>query len=295
MNIVSLRPLWYTFSGILIAGSLIAIGMFGLKQGIDFTGGSLVSIRFEQQRPNPVQVERSLEGIDLGSIVIQPVGDAEMNIRTRTLDEKTHAEVLKKLKDEYGSMQELRYDSIGPAIGAELRDKAWKALLIVFAAILAYIAYQFRKVSEPVQSWKYGVITVLTAFHDVIVPLGLFAILGKYAGVEIGTPFIAAILTIMGYSINDTIIVMDRVRENLHRMSGDFDHIVSSSLKQTYLRSFNTSMTTLFALVAVYFFGGASVRDFALALIVGIITGTYSSIFIASPLLVTWNRLSRKK
>lgn len=293
MNVVKLRYVWYALSGTLIAGSLFMFAVFGLKQGIDFTGGSLLALRFDK-RPASVEVERTIAKLDLGSVVIQPVGDNEINIRTKTLDEKNHAELLAAVQEKFGQIEELRYDSIGPAIGAELRDKAWKALLIVFASILAYIAYTFRKVSVPVQSWKYGIITVFTAFHDVIIPIGLFAVLGKFANVEIGTPFIAAILTIMGYSINDTIVVLDRVRENLHRMNGDFEHIVSTSLKQTYLRSFNTSMTTLFSLVAVYFFGGESIRDFALALIVGIVTGTYSSIFIASPLLVTWHRLVRR-
>jgi preprotein translocase subunit SecF len=294
MNIVKLRPVWYAFSAILIGGSIFALATFGLKQGIDFTGGSLTSLRFES-RPTPVEVEQSLSSLDLGTIVVQPVGAQEVNIRTKTLDEQMHADLLKALGDKFGNVSELQYNSIGPAIGAELRDKSWKALLIVLAAIMAYIAYMFRKVSTPVQSWKYGLITVFTAFHDVCIPIGVFAILGKYANVEIGTPFIAAILTIMGYSINDTIIVLDRVRENLHRMGGEFEHIVDTSLRQTYLRSFNTSMTTLFSLVAVYFFGGSSIKDFALVLILGIVTGTYSSIFIAAPILVTWNKFSRKR
>jgi preprotein translocase subunit SecF len=294
MSIVKLRPVWYAFSGFLIVCSIFALFTFGLKQGIDFTGGSSMALRFDH-RPTPVEVEQTLTSLDLGTIVIQPVGDQEMNIRSKTLNESEHGNLLKAINDKFGNVQELQYNSIGPAIGAELRDKSWKAILIVFAAILAYIAYMFRKVSTPVQSWKYGVVTVLSGLHDVCIPLGLFAILGKYANVEIGTPFIAAILTIMGYSINDTIIVLDRVRENLHRMGGEFEHIVDVSLRQTYLRSFNTSMTTLFSLVAVYFFGGESIKDFALALIAGIITGTYSSIFIASPLLVTWNRFSKKR
>lgn len=294
MNVLKLRPLWYAFSGILVAGSLVVFAIFGLKQGIDFTGGSLLSVRFEQTRPSAVDVTQSLNAQAFGSLVVQPVGETDINIRTRTLTEDEHDAVLTQLTDAFGPVQELRYDAIGPTIGAELRQKSWQALLIVFVAILAYIAYTFRKVSAPVQSWKYGVITILTACHDVIVPIGLFVLLGHFAGVEIGTPFIAALLTIMGYSINDTIIVLDRVRENLHRLSGNFEHIVGTSLRQTYLRSLNTSVTTLAALVAVYFFGGESIREFALALIVGILTGAYSSIFIASPLLVTWNKLGKK-
>jgi len=293
MNIISLRYVWYIFSAILIAGSLFAFAAFGLKQGVDFTGGSLISVRFEQ-RPSPLDVASSLEGKDFGEVVVQLVGETDVNIRTKTLSSEEHVALTAALAETFGAVQELRYDAIGPAVGAELREKSWKALLMVFVGILAYIAYTFRKVSNPVQSWKYGLVTIATAFHDVVLPIGLFALLGHFYNVEIGTPFIAAILTIMGYSINDTIIVLDRVRENLHRTEGSFEHIVQTSLRQTYQRSFNTSMTTLFSLIAIYFFGGESIRDFALALIVGIITGTYSSIFIASPLLVTLHRLRKR-
>lgn len=293
MTILKLRPLWYVCSAILIGGSIALLAVFGLKQGIDFTGGSLLSVRFVE-RPSPVDVQQVLSGTISGSLVIQPVGETDMNIRAQELDEATHAAALSALKESFEGAEELRYDAIGPSIGAELREKSWQALAVVFAGILAYIAYVFRKVSTPVQSWKYGVVTLVTAAHDVILPIGLFALLGATMGVEIGTPFIAALLTIMGYSINDTIIVLDRVRENLRRMNGSFEEIVGASLKQTWVRSINTSATTLAALVAIFFLGGESIRDFALVLIVGIITGTYSSLFIASPLLVTWNKLGKK-
>jgi preprotein translocase subunit SecF len=290
MRITSLRALWYIISGTLIGGSIVAIAVFGLKQGIDFTGGSLLSVRFTDNRPSPIEAEQSLSSLNLGGMTIQPVGDKDMNFRLKALEESAHQDVVKSLKEHYGEVTELQFNSIGPTIGKELRQKSVTALIIIFVSILIYIAYTFRKVSAPIQSWKYGVITVLTAFHDVILPVGVFAILGKYANIEIGTPFIAAILTIMGYSINDTIVVLDRVRENLQRTSGLFEDIVERSVKQTLLRSLNTSLTTLLSLIAVYLFGGVSIKDFALALIIGIATGTYSSIFIASPLLITWNK-----
>lgn len=294
MNIIGLRKVWYVASGLLVGGSIVAVAMFGLKQGIDFTGGSLLSVRFNQ-RPTPVEAEATLSKLDLGGITVQPVGDNDMNFRLKALDEESHQKVLGALIAAHGTTTELEFNSIGPSIGAELRSKSITALLIVFAAILAYVAWAFRKVSAPIKSWKYGVITIITAFHDVALPVGVFALLGKYANVEVGTPFIAAILTIMGYSINDTIVVLDRVRENLQKTGGAFEAIVERSVQQTMLRSFNTSMTTLLAMTAVYFFGGVSIKDFALALIVGIATGTYSSIFIASPLLVTWNAWSQKR
>ncbi|MBU0540444.1 protein translocase subunit SecF [Patescibacteria group bacterium] len=297
MKIIGLRKIWYLLSGILVCGSIAAVAIFGLKQGIDFKGGSLLSVRFDGNRPSPIEVEQALGGHDLGAITVQPVGEQDINVRLKALDEQTHQEVLQTLNEKYGSVTELQFNSIGPAIGKELRQKSIYALAIVFFAILIYVAWAFRKVSAPIQSWKYGIITIITAFHDVIVPVGLFAVLGKYYGTEIGTPFIAAILTIMGYSINDTIVVLDRVRENLQRTGGLFSDIVENSVKQTLLRSLNTSLTTLLAMTAVYLFGGESIKDFALALIVGVATGAYSSIFIASPLLVTWNKwdLKRKK
>lgn len=295
MNILKLRYVWYAFSLLLIGGSIACFSLFGLKQGIDFTGGTELSVRFESTRPHSEEVGSALAPLNLGETIIQPVGETDMNVRMKTVDEDTHQNILKSLKDKFGNVTELQYNAIGPAIGQELRQKALTGLLIVFLAILGFIAWAFRKVSTPIASWKYGVIVIATAFHDVIVPVGLFAILGKYYNVEIGTSFIAAILTIMGYSINDTIVVMDRIRENLVKTTGTFEEIVSRSLKQTMLRSFNTSVTTTLALLAVYFFGGESIKHFALALIVGIVTGTYSSIFIASPLLVSWSQFAAKR
>lgn len=295
MAILQLRKVWYIFSGILVGGSLVCLAVFGLKQGIDFTGGALLSVRFEKTRPSPVAVSQALASLNLGDITIQPVGEMEMNVRTKMLEEQTHQQVLQALNNVFGKTTELQFNAIGPAIGEELRRKAETGLLIIFLAILAFIAWSFRRISAPVASWKYGIIVLVTAFHDVAIPVGLFALLGKFQNVEIGTSFIAAILTIMGYSINDTIVVMDRIRENLLKTTGAFEDIVERSLRQTMLRSFNTSMTTTLALLAVYLFGGESIKHFALALIVGILTGTYSSIFIASPLLVTWSRWSARR
>jgi len=294
MNVIKTRVIWYTLSLILIIGSLISTGMFGLRFGIDFTGGSNLSLRFEN-RPTVTEVQQTLQGIETGSLITQPVGDTDMNIRMQSVGEDMHQKILESLKQSYGNVTELSFNSIGPTIGAQLRTKAAQAILVSFAAILAYIAYSFRSVSGSVQNWKYGVVTLISALHDAIIPIGVFSILGKFAGWEIDTTFVVAILTILGYSINDTIVVLDRTRENLRRMSGTFEGIVTESLKQTYVRSINTSMTTLLALIAIFFFGGSTLKPFSLALIIGIISGTYSSIFIASPLLVTWQKWSARK
>ncbi|MBU2508925.1 MAG: protein translocase subunit SecF [Patescibacteria group bacterium] len=295
MKIIPLRKLWYLISVILIGGSIFSAAFFGLKQGIDFTGGSLLSVRFDGQRPSSVEAEQFLSDLDLGAITVQLVGEKDMTFRMKTLDEATHQSAMNSLTENYGQVTELQFQSIGPSIGQELRKKSITALVIIFFAILIYVAWAFRKVSEPIKSWKYGVVTIIAAFHDVAVPLGVFALLGYLYGTEIGTPFIAAILTTLGYSINDTIVVFDRIRENLLRTSGGFEEIVENSVQQTKLRSINTSLTTLVALVAVYFFGGESIKDFALALIIGIATGTYSSIFIASPIMVSWNKWAMER
>jgi preprotein translocase subunit SecF len=295
-SVVKTRLVWYVLSGTLIGISIFSLVAFGLKQGIDFTGGSMMSVRFEGNRPSAADASTALSGAvqNLGDIVAQPAGTTDMQFRFMSVTEDQHQVLLKSLNDKFGKVDELEFDAIGPVIGEELRSKSVQGLVIVLLAILAYIAYSFRRVSAPVPSWQYGLITVFTAFHDVIVPIGIFSLLGHFAGWEIGTPFVAAILTIMGYSIQDTIVVLDRVRENLLRSDLPFADLVDLSVRQTYLRSFNSSMTTLLSLTAIFIFGGASLHEFTLALIIGIAVGTYSSIFVASPLLVTIEKFKRR-
>lgn len=294
-SVIKTRSIWYTISAIMIVASIVLMVAFGLKQGIEFTGGTLLAARFDQ-RPSVADAESAVRGsvTDIGTVVVQPAGEKDIQFRFKSVSEDEHQAILKSLKDKFGTVSEMSYDQIGPTIGEELRTKSVQGLLIVLACIMAYVAYSFRKVSAPVQSWKYGLVTIFTAFHDVIVPLGVFAFLGHYYGWEIGTPFVAAILTILGYSITDTIVVMDRVRENLQKMSGTFSEIVDTSIRQTFLRSFNTSVSTLLSLVAIFLFGGSSLHEFTLALIIGIAVGTYSSLFVATPMLVTIEKLGRR-
>jgi preprotein translocase subunit SecF len=255
-----------------------------------------MAVRFVE-RPSSTDVQRVLDqsGVELGSVVIQPVAETDMQFRLKPLTEEEHAKVFGALSNAYPTVSELRFDAIGPVVGEELRRKSFQGLAIVLIAIMAYVAYVFRKVSAPVQSWKYGLVTILTAFHDVIVPLGVFAWLGHYYDVEVGTSFIAAILTILGYSITDTVVVLDRIRENLPKHAGSFGEIVEVSVHQTFMRSINTSFTTLLTLGAVHFFGGSTLHEFTLTLMIGIAVGTYSSIFIASPLLVSWHLWTQKQ
>jgi preprotein translocase subunit SecF len=296
LNVVKFRHIWYVVSAITIGLSILFLSMWGLKQGIDFTGGTLMAVRFVE-RPSSTDVQRVLDqsGVELGSVVIQPVAETDMQFRLKPLTEEEHAKVFGALSNAYPTVSELRFDAIGPVVGEELRRKSFQGLAIVLIAIMAYVAYVFRKVSAPVQSWKYGLVTILTAFHDVIVPLGVFAWLGHYYDVEVGTSFIAAILTILGYSITDTVVVLDRIRENLPKHAGSFGEIVEVSVHQTFMRSINTSFTTLLTLGAVHFFGGSTLHEFTLTLMIGIAVGTYSSIFIASPLLVSWHLWTQKQ
>lgn len=295
-KIIQNRKIWISISSLLVFIALVFIAIDGLKFGIDFTGGSILEIKYNSSRPTVIEVQDKLATVELSSLVIQPVGEDGMLLRFQEISEEKHQEVLAVLEssdNEPVSIEEMRFEAVGPSIGQELKVKSVYAIFFVVIAIVAYIAWVFRKVSKPVASWKYGIVANIALFHDVIITLGVFAILGKYFGVEINTPFVAAILTVMGYSVNDTIVVFDRIRENLPMSEDDFEDTVNKSINQTITRSINTSMTTLLVLIAVLVFGGDTIRSFVLALTIGIAVGTYSSIFLASPLLVVWERFRK--
>ncbi len=297
MKIIYHRKIYFTISGILCLVSIVSLGFWGLNLGIDFTGGTLMEITFEESRPVTSEITDSLKNLELGKITIQSSGDLGMILRFKDVDERAHQEILKTFKGSFGEevFREERFESIGPIIGQELKRKAIWAVIIVLVAIVLYIAWVFRKVSYFISSWKYGLIAIVALVQDILIVLGLFSILGRFGSVEIGTPFVAALLTILGYSVNDTIVVFDRIRENLHKHEQeDFEKTINQSVNQTITRSLNTSLTTLLILTAVYFLGGASIRYFILALISGVIIGTYSSIFLASPLLVAWQKLKKE-
>lgn len=295
LDVIKTRKVWLSLSGALIVISIIFLAIFGLRLGIDFTGGSLMEVHFDTT-PTTDTLRSTIESFGYEGARVQPTDQSGFLLRLPTLNEPQHQQVLLGLQNSFGNLVELQYQSVGPVFGAELFRKALWAIVLVLVLITLYVAYAFRKVSEPIASWKYGVVTMIAAFHDIIIPIGLFALLGRLFDYQIDSAFVAAILTVLGYSINDTIVVFDRIRENLlHRSSADtLEMTVSKSIRQTAVRSINTSMTTLLALLAVFFFGGETTHAFALALIVGIISGTYSSIFVASPLLVIWNNWSHK-
>ncbi|MDO8600915.1 MAG: protein translocase subunit SecF [bacterium] len=299
MRIIPNRKLFYIFSGILVGGGFVMFLIFGLRLGIDFTGGSLLEIEFVGERPSLGEIHERLSPLGLGQVIAQPTGERGMFIRTKDISEETHQEILGALagsETEEEVLRELRFESIGPTIGKELKRKSVYSIFTVLVLIILYIAWAFRKVSKPVSSWKYGVVAIVALFHDVGIPLGVFSVLGLW-GVEVDTLFITALLTVLGFSVHDTIVVFDRIRENLASAKrGElFEDMVERSIHQTFGRSLNTSLTVLLSLLAVFFFGGESVRYFSLALMIGVVFGTYSSIFIASPLLVTWHYFSQRK
>ncbi len=292
MQIVQNRKWYYFFSGTLIAASIIGLLFFGLHLGIDFTGGSMMELRF-QENVESQDISKKLEELQMGNVSVLSTDANTWIFRLPPLSEEKHQEILSK----FSHVEELRFDSIGPSIGNELKKKSVQSLFVIIVAIILYIAWAFRKVSKPIASWKYGLIAVIALIHDVGITIGVFTFLGRFFAVEIDTAFVAALLTILGYSVNDTIVVFDRIRENLKRSGGtlsDFENITNQSVNQTMRRSLFTSLTTLLALFAIFFFGGASIHYFSLALIIGIGIGTYSSIFIATPLLVSWERHIRK-
>lgn len=299
LRIIQNRKFTYIFSFILIFVSILSLIGLGLKPGLDFSGGSLLEIRFEAMpRPDNEAIREVLEDFDLGEMRVQPSGEASVILRFKNINEEIHQQLiisLESLVSEDGLLIEERFESIGPVIGQELRRRAWWAITLAVMMIIIYIAYAFRKVSKPIASWKYGVAAIIALIHDIIIVAGLFSLLGYFIGAEVDSLFITALLTILGFSVHDTIVVFDRIRENLSRhYSADFEAVVNDSVNQTITRSINTSFTTLLVLVTLYLFGGQTISNFVLALIAGVIIGTYSSIFIASPILVSWQLIERK-
>lgn len=286
-------------SGALTVIALLAIAKWGLKYGIDFTGGSLMELSFSN-RPTVEQVQETLKTVVAGDSVVQRSGESDIIIRTTFLTEEQHQKVLKAFSDAYATggntLVEKRLETIGSSVSETLRKRAVSAIIAVNVAIILYIAYAFRKVSRPIASWKYGALAIVALVHDILIVVGVFAALGHFIGLEIETDFVLALLTVLGFSVTDTIVVYDRIRENvLLRTASTFSETVDLALNETLMRSINTTITVLLPLFALYFLGGESIKAFALALLVGMASGTYSSIFIASPLLVYVERWQERR
>lgn len=296
MLVVQYRKIFYGFSLVLVALSIVAMFVWGFNFGIDFKGGSILEVTYTATRPSLEEAKASLASAEIKAITkdnysLIPSGEKGFILRTNDI-KPAQKTVIKNALSQNGkyALEEKQFDSIGPILGKESRNKALISIAFVLLAIILFIAFAFRKVSKPISSWIYGLVAIIALIHDVIVPTGVFVVLGHFKNFEIDTLFVTAILVILGFSIHDTIVVFDRIRENLRH---DFNHkkpfkqIVGESISQTFTRSINTSLTTLLALVALYFVGPAATQNFVLALLIGITLGTYSSIFICSSLLVT--------
>jgi len=310
INFISKKRIAFAFSGVLLLISLVALSFWGLKFGIDFTGGTLMEVQFTKPAPSSEQLCAMLHQECHENFIVQKSDNGRVLIRYKQSDEAFNKQVLDALTLYDKDLKLLRTDFIGGVISQRLKDNALSTILLAVSAILLYIAWAFRKISFPVSSWSYGLGAIVALAHDILIVLGVFAILGHFYGVDIGVPFVAALLTILGYSVNDTIVVYDRIRENILRTrdTAHFERLVNQSLNETLGRSLNTSLTVVVVLLAMIFWGSTSLLWFSVALLIGVIAGTYSSIFIATGLVAViyeyklehhllgrWKRLMMRK
>lgn len=296
MNIVGKKNFYFAFSFLVLIPGLTSLFLFGLKLSIDFTGGSRLQYQISETKKvqnSELQNVITAQGIEVGSI--QQGGNNIFHIRTKPLNEKEHQKVKKALVAKFPG-KELSFETIGPTVGAEITRNAILSVFYASLLIVFYVAWSFRSVPKPASSIRFGICAVAALIHDILILLGIFSILGHFFGVEIDNLFVTAVLTVIGFSVHDTIVVFDRIRENTRRMGdASFAQIVNASIIQTFERSLNTSLTVILVLFALFLFGGESIRWFVVALLIGIISGTYSSIFNAAPLLVAWEEWARKR
>jgi len=300
MFIIRHKKIFVGISIGLVVLALASLFVFGLKVGIDFKGGALTEVVYKTVRPTQEELNKNLEALNFGSVLLQPTGELGYIVKTRDLNDAEHAKLLETLSQgKADSLTELSFNSIGPSVGRELTRKAILAIILISLAIICFIAFAFRKVAKPVSSWRYGLIAVATLLHDVIIPVGIFVVLSHYYGAEVDALFVVAVLTILGLSVSDTIVIFDRIRENLRKEANisktNFSEVVGKSLDQSFVRSICTSLTVILVLLALFFFGPSTTKYFALMLTAGMFFGTYSSIFLASPLLVLTEELQKNK
>jgi preprotein translocase subunit SecF len=300
MFVIKNKKIFIGISAGLVLLSLCSLIFFGLRIGIDFKGGALSEVSYTDMRPTQETLDPLFPGLNVGSVLLQPSGEKDYLVKTRDLSDTEHAALLKTLSlDGKNVLTEKSFTSIGPSVGRELTRKAIIALILVSLAIILFIAYAFRKVSKPVSSWRYGIIAIVSLLHDVIIPVGIFSLISHFLRVEVDTLFVVAVLTILGLSVSDTIVIFDRIRENIRNQISVnkiiFSETVGKSLEQSFVRSICTSLTVILVLLSLFFFGPASTKYFALMMTFGMFFGTYSSIFLASPLLVMVEEWQAKK
>ncbi len=291
MYIVYHRGLFFWLTGLILAAAIGAIVFWGLPLGIDFTGGSLMQASYPDGRPALADIQERAAAVPVGEVSVRAVGDTGVSVRTRTLSPEEHDTLLAALSSDSSVATELSFTSIGPALGSQFANKALWAIFAVMFVIVLYIAFAFRRVSKPVPSWGYGLTVVVMLAIDLIVPAGFYAALCHYTGAQVDSLFIVAMLALLGYVVNDIIVIFDRVREHLARneklgLQESFEDTIGKSIDETMTRSINTSLTVVLALIALIFFGAEATRDFALVMLVGVVVGTFSSIVRSAPLLI---------
>lgn len=300
MFAVKYRKIFYILSGAMMLISFLLMAVWGFNVGTDFKGGSIIEVKYGEEVQRS-EIENSLKSLSLGDVSVRSTDDNNFIIRVRDLNQEEQEQIKTLLATENNYEYEIgRFSSVGPVVGEELKDKALIAIFAIIIITIIFVAYAFRNISKPVSSWNYGLVSILALAHDITIPAGFAVVLGKFSGMEIDALFITALLSLLGYSINDTIVIFDKIRENLkHNKDSntheDFSKTVGRSLSETYGRSINTSLTTFLVLISLFVLGGASIKFFILTLIIGTISGVYSSIFLAAPLLVTINNWKSKK
>ncbi len=291
MNFMRYKKLYFFFSALVLLPSIVALFTFGLKPAIDFTGGALIEIAISPKKGAEVSESSIRKAIGEKHEIysVQKTGQGTIILRSKPLEQSHKEDLISAIRDNIGEVEEKRFETVGPTIGRELLRKTITAIAIAAGLILLYVAYRFKGL-------KYGVCAILAMFHDMLIVLGAFSILGHYTNVEVDTMFVTAILTVLSFSVHDTIIVYDRIRESLRRHeNATFEDVVNLSVTETLGRSLNNSMTIIFMLSALFLIGGVTIRWFVLALLIGTVAGTYSSTFTAAPLLVVWENLKRRK
>jgi preprotein translocase subunit SecF len=293
MNIVGRRKLWFTISLVMIIPGIISLALWGLKLGIDFRGGQEMELRGGQDQ---AKVRTIFVSSGADDVTVTTTGNGGLLIRYRS-DEKDAKKSDEKIKQDLSKAGyvQVSFSSVGPSVSKDITRNALISIFLASLAILLYIAFAFRNAPPPVSPWSFGGSAIIAMLHDALLLIGLFSILGHFFGVQVDSLFVTAVLTVIGFSVHDTIVVFDRVRENLRRYNKPFDEVVNLSVNETLARSLNTSITVILTLTALLLFGGESIRLFVLALLVGIISGTFSSIFNASPMLVVWNNRKLKQ
>lgn len=294
MNIMGYKKIWFIISGIMVLISILSLSIWRLNLGLDFTGGALLEIKLakniNQETVKSILNEQKIEAI------ISATGNNQFLIKSKELTDEQKQNFIQSLSKKYGQVEELSFRSVGPTISKDLTRKSFLAVIVASLIIIFYVAYAFRKVSKQISAWRFGICAVIALIHDALIVMGVFSILGKFLNVEVDSLFVTAVLTVISFSVHDTIVIYDRIRENLKKLSGvNLDEVANISITEMLPRDIATSFVIILVLLNLFLFGGETTKYFALAILIGMFVGTYSSIFVASALAVGWQKIADKK